>query len=184
MDYRAFSHGQIHSKLWLCENLEPYIPKKSNVAIIGSWYNLLGFMLLTRNQSKYNSIKGIDIDLDAIGVSNKICESWNIQPHCILENICTDANQFDYNGYNIVINCSVEHMTAGDWYDRLPMTSIICLQSSNVVTDDPSWNITNPTESLNQFVNKYPMKEIYYKGEKDITYDDWGYKRFMLIGKK
>ena len=184
MDYKAFSHGQIHSKIWLCEQLEPYIPKKSNVAILGSWYNVLGLMMLIRNQSKYNSIIGIDIDDASIPVADKICESWNIQPDCILQNHLGDVNQFDYNGYNIIINCSTEHMESNEWFNLIPATSIICLQTSNVINDDPTWNITNPNKSLEDFVSKYPMRELYFSGEKEITYDTWGYKRYMLIGKK
>ena len=56
MDFLSFSHGQTQSKLWLCETIEPYLPKDAVVAILGCWYNTLGFMLLTRNQSMYQHI--------------------------------------------------------------------------------------------------------------------------------
>ena len=86
MDYTAFSHGQMQSKIWLCESLEKYIPEKSNIAILGSWYNLLGILLLTRNPNKYNFIIGIDIDKNAIDIANKLCERWMIQPNVKIRN--------------------------------------------------------------------------------------------------
>ena len=67
MNFDAFSHGQIQSKIWLCEELEPHTPIHANIRILGSWYNILAFMLLTRRpEYYYNSIEGIDIDPDAM----------------------------------------------------------------------------------------------------------------------
>ena len=62
MNYDAFSHGQTLSKIWLCEQLESHIPKNTRAAILGSWYNVLAFMMLTRKSELYQYILGIDID--------------------------------------------------------------------------------------------------------------------------
>jgi hypothetical protein len=52
MNLDSFSHGQIASKLWLCDHIEQYVTDNSRVAIVGSWYNVLAFMMLTRNESR------------------------------------------------------------------------------------------------------------------------------------
>lgn len=180
----AFSHSQIHSKLWLCEKLEPYIPKKSMVCIIGSWCNVLGTMMLFRNKEKYTSITGIDIDNEAIQLANDLTMAWQIQPNCQLRNIHTDANTFNYLGYDIIINCSVEHMESQEWFNLIPDSSLLCIQTSNVLTDSEVWNIKNHTPDLLSLQKKYPLRNTIYAGELEFTYQDLSFKRFMIIGNR
>lgn len=184
MDYLAFSHGQTQSKQWLCETLEPYLPKSSNIAILGSWYNILGFMILTRSHYKCQSILGIDIDPEATAIANQICQGWAIGKECKLSNITADANKFKLEGYNVVINCSSEHMKDSTWLSNIDDGAIVCLQTSNVDIPDGIWKISNPTHSLEDFKNKYPLSHIIMSGTKNITYDTWGYERYMIIGVK
>jgi len=75
MDYTSFSHGQVSSKLWLCAELETYIPVDARVAILGSWYNVLSFMLLTRNASRYQRILGIDKDPGTKEIADRITDA-------------------------------------------------------------------------------------------------------------
>ncbi len=58
MDPLSFSHGQTQSKLWLCETMEPHLPQNAVVAILGCWYNMLGFMLITRNKQLLSACLG------------------------------------------------------------------------------------------------------------------------------
>jgi len=184
MDYLAFSHGQTQSKQWLCESLEPYLPNQSTIAILGSWYNLLGFMILTRAHTKCQSILGIDIDPEVIDVANKVCQGWMIGGDAKLNNQVADANQFNLEGFNVVINCSPEHMEKSEWFNNIVSGTLVCLQTSNVDIADDIWKISNPTRSLEEFKNKYPLSTMIMSGTKDITYADWGYQRYMLIGVK
>lgn len=183
MDYLSFSHGQIQSKLWLCENLEPFLPDNAIVANLGSWYNVLGFMMLTRNERKIQSILGIDIDPDAIEVANKMNQGWMIGYGCKLQNIVGDATTYNFQGFNVVINCSAEHMDSV-WFDNITPGTLVCIQTSDVDLNDDVWKITNPTQTLDDFKKKYPLSHYMFVDTKDITYSDWGYKRFMLIGVK
>jgi len=183
MDYLALSHGQTQSKLWLCEQLEPYIPQNAIVANLGSWYNLLGFMMLTRNSNKYQSIMGIDIDPKVKPIADKICEGYMLGSDAKIQNMTADANIFDYNGYHVVVNCSVEHMDSL-WFYRVPKGTLVCIQSSDVVQNDNIWKVTNPNISLDDLVKKYPLSHYMFIGDKHIGYEDWGYKRFMIIGVK
>ena len=72
MDWDSFSHGQIQSKLWLCQELERHLPQNARVAILGSWHNVLAFMLLTRGADRYQTIVGIDLDKKVQKVADKL----------------------------------------------------------------------------------------------------------------
>lgn len=184
MDFSSFSHGQVQSKQWLCETLEPYIPKQSKVAILGSWYNVLGLMMLTRQHKQYQEILGIDKDAEAIRTAEKICNAWTFGDTKKIRNIKADANYFSFLKYNIIINCSPEHMEKQLWFDNINSGSLVCLQTSNLDYTDEVWKITNPIYTLEEFKNKYPLSHIIVSDTLDIEYNDWGYKRFMLIGTK
>lgn len=186
MNFDSFSHGQIQSKLWLCKELERFVHANLKVAVLGSWYNLVAFILLTRNQDRYQHILGIDIDPDVKPISDKITEAWRIGSDYKVENVTADANVYDTSGYDLIINCSPEHMDGNDWFDNLEYGTMVCIQSSDVQTsDDDVWKCVNPNESLEDLVLKYPLSKYLYSGEKEIRYsEDNGYKRFMLIGIK
>lgn len=184
MDFTALSHGQIHSKLWLCQFAETFIPANARIAILGSWYNFLGLMMLLRNPAKYQTITGFDKDSKAIDVANKVCESFMIQPNVKMANVCADVNDIDLNGYQVVINCSVEHMDSRRWFDKLPMDTLVVVQSSNVNNNDPVWDIKDPTQSLDELKLKYPMTQYYFSSNKGFDYGSTKYQRYMLIGRK
>ena len=186
MNYDSFSHGQIQSKVWLCKEIERVIHANIKIAILGSWYNVLAFMLLTRNADRYQHILGVDIDPETKEIADKITEAWRIGKDYKVENKIADANVVDLTGYDLVINCSPEHMHGNDWFDNLEYGTMVCIQSSNVQTaDDDIWKCVNPNESLEDLVLKYPLSKYLYSGDIEIRYsDDNGYKRFMLIGIK
>ena len=184
MDFSAFSHGQIQSKLWLCEEIEPYLPEHASVAILGSWCNVLGFMMLTRNRSKYNLIIGVDQDKDSIEISNRIINGWAIGDEVIAKNECCDVNQFNTNSFDVVINTSVEHINSTKWFENIKDNTTVCLQTSNMVTDDPNWNIVSANPNMETFKSKYPISQILFAGEKVFDYGHLKYSRYMLIGRK
>jgi len=186
MDMTAFSHGQTQSKLWLCEQLEPHLPKISQVIILGSWYNVLGYMLTCRNPKKYNLILGVDKNPEYIEIADKINNGWMIGDDIKIRNTCRDVETLgsDYlAGYNVVINTSVEHMNPS-WYEKISSDQLVCLQSSNMVTADPNWNIVDPNPTMGEFKSKYPMSQILFEGEKVFDYGHLVYTRYMIIGRK
>lgn len=183
MNYDAFSHGQIKSKLWLCETLEPHLPILADVAILGSWYNVLGFMMLTRNQNRYSSITGIDVDSKAITIANKICNYWTMD-NVKIRNLELDANSVVFDFCTVVINCSAEHMRSARWYENIPSGSLVCIQSSNVTEINDPWFIQNPSHSISNFASKYPLTTTLFLDTLPIRYQSWGYDRYMVIGIK
>ena len=183
MNFDSFSHGQIISKLWLCEHLEPYLPEKATVFILGSWYNLLGLMMLIRNHNQYQSILGIDIDTEAVSVADKLCETWIIEKK--LCNKVGDANTYMLSGHDVVINCSPEHMDSIDWLKNIVKGTLVCIQSSDMENDGDVWDIKQHTPSMESFVEKYQLDNVLFCGTLPIHYENGkGYNRFMLIGKK
>lgn len=184
MDFTSFSHGQVLSKLWLCEQLETFAPDHASVAILGSWHNVMGLLMVTRRPTAYSYILGIDSDAIVVPIADKICDAYRKDFSGPIENICGDANDADLSKFDIVINCSVEHMDSTAWFDSLLEDTIVCIQSSNMNTANQHWNILIPCESIEELSERFPMKRVLFTGEKKIGYDTWGYSRFMLIGTK
>ena len=180
-DTDSFSHGQVVSKLWLCNTLESFIPENARVAIVGSWYNVLAFMMLTRNEDRYQEILGIDINPDVASIANKVCNAWAIGTNPKVKNQSCDASNYDLSQYDVVINCSVEHMS-DDWYGMIKKGTLVCIQSSDVTNPDYPWLISNPNQNIETLIKKYPLSRILFSNDLEINYSDWGYKRFMLIG--
>ncbi len=185
MDYTAFSHGQILSKKWLCDTLEPHIKDNSTIWILGSWYNLIAFMLLVRGNKTYKSIVGYDINTDAVALADSICNAWTWD-NPVVSNQQADVNQLDWSQPpDVVINCSGEHFADTAWWNHIPLATLVAIQSSNVVNNDPQWDIKQPNENIDVFLNRYPVSTQYFTGTKYITTgQDTGYERYMLIGRK
>jgi hypothetical protein len=183
INFDAFSHGQIKSKIWLCDKLEPFLPKNANIGILGSWYNILSFMLLIRNKQSIKTISGIDHDPGVARIANKICDYWMIENN-IVNNITEDAQKANLDSFNVVINCSSEHMQATDWFENISKQTLVCIQSSNITTPEEPWLITNPSNCIEDFSLKYPLEIVFLLDTLPIKYDTWGYERFMIIGIK
>lgn len=180
----SFSHGQIKSKIWLCHKLEKYLPSDSRLTILGCWYNILSFMLLTRNPDNYSSITGIDIDSSAIEIANKINDAFVIDKG-IVNHVIQDANNYSYEDTDVVINCSSEHMNSTQWFNNIPKGTLVCIQSSNVVDTEYPWLVTNPSPTIESFGLKYGLTKTYFIDTLPIRYKHGqGYDRYMLIGVK
>jgi hypothetical protein len=184
MNYDAFSHGQIKSKLWLCEQIEPYL-KNETVIILGSWYNVLAFMMLTRCHHKYKKITGIDLDQSCIPIANKLCDAWIVDKSDVkVQNVEGSADNVDYSGVSLVVNCSAEHFADQSWFGKIPAGMLVCIQSSNMTEPKAPWLITNPSPTLESFISKYTLTTNYMTDTLRIQYDGWGYDRYMIIGIK
>jgi len=186
MNYDSFSHGQIQSKLWLCKELERCIYTRCKIAILGSWYNVLSFMIMTRGNIDCQYLLGIDIDPETKTIADQITNAWQIGSDYRIENITADATVYDLSGFDVVINCSPEHMKNNDWFDNIQYGTTVCIQSSDVTTsDDDVWKCVNPNTSLSDLAEKYPLSKYHYSGEREFRYSvDNGYNRFMIIGIK
>ena len=181
MDFSAFSDGQIKSKLWLCEKLEPYLRYNSKIAILGSWYNILGFMLLNRKPNHYQLITGFDMDPKVKEHADLLNAAYVCYPNKLMENVTVDVNQIDVNDYDCIISTSVEHMESLEWFSKLN-NKLVCIQSSNVTHSDEIWDIKNSNPTFNDFKNKFQCNKTYFEGQLEFNYGHLAYNRYMIIG--
>ena len=176
----SVSDGQFASKEWLVKNLEPFINhyELRDVAVLGSWYGLVG-MILRHHISKEVNIKNIDSEaLTAeIGLSfvknNPIYKNNFFQIDDAVNHIMDKPNK-----YQIIINTSCEHMEPDDIQFILKSKggkSMICFQSNNY---DSVQSHINTSKSLDDFVNSLNLIDVYYAG----TLEAKDYERYMVIG--
>jgi 16S rRNA G1207 methylase RsmC len=175
----SFSHGQILSKIWLCQELEPYLADRSSMAILGCWYNTLALILRARNNN--HKIVGYDIDSGAVSVANRICDSWCLDNS--VQHEIADVNTVNLDQFDVVINTSSEHMST-QWFKHVRAGTLVCIQSSSVVDPGQPWLVSNPSPTFDDFLNKYPMSSELFTGQKFFDYVTWSYHRFMLLGIK
>jgi len=180
MNFDSFSHGQVLSKIWLCEQIEPFLPRDANIVNLGGWYNVLGFMLKVRNPKRNIKITNVDADPETQLISNAVTNAWKDS----IRHITADANQFRIKDYNVVINCSAEHFDSAEWFDEIAPGALVCIQSSNVDDIEHPWLVKIPNPDLETFMDRYPLANTYFSNEMYFDYESWGYSRFMLIGRK
>lgn len=180
MNFDSFSHGQIESKIWLCDQIEPFLPPTANIVNLGGWYNVLGFMLKVRNPRRNLKITNIDTDPETKPIADRICDAWQGTVRHQTQN----ANNMRLSDYNVVINCSAEHFDSAEWFDNIAPGTLVCIQSSNVDDAEYPWLVNLPNPDQETFLKRYPLASVYYSSELNFDYESWGYSRFMLIGKK
>jgi hypothetical protein len=189
VDLDAWSHGQIKSKLWLANELEPLCTKDPvTIWLLGGWYGQLAFMLSVRENLNINRIISFDIDSEAEAISEKINNMWHYQ-EWQFKAIKQDINLLDYSKPyeyfseepDAIINTSTEHMKSNNWFENIPAGKLVVLQGTDMDINDH----INRTFSLEEFLSKYPLSLTHYSGELLFEYSDtWKFKRFMIIGNK
>jgi len=100
-----------------------------------------------------------------------------------IRNTCANADTYNLQGHNVVINCSVEHMK-DDWFNNVDPNALVCIQSSDVTEHKKPWLVSNPCTSIGSLQERFPMSELLYSETKHFDYGSSSYNRFMLIGKK
>lgn len=179
IDFSAFSDGQIRSKLWLCDEIEKFLPNRCRIAILGGWYGLTAFLLLSRGIDKIKEIRSYDLDPKAGPIADNInnawvCEGWRFKA------FTEDANIIDLSGFDVVINTSAEHIIKRTWFENLK-DQLIVIQSTDQIHDDNDEH--DYCFSLADLKRKYIMTN-FYEGEREFVYPDKTFNRFMLIGRK
>lgn len=157
-------------------------------AILGSWYNILGFMLVSRNPDYFEHIHGYDLDEKAIDIANKICNGWMINQDKKIVNTCLDIDEADLTNYELIICTSTEDIESTEWFNNIPTGCLVALQTNNLtqehVKNYNDWYIKNPNSDMETFKKKYQLSNILFEGELEFDYGDLHYSRYMLIGKK
>jgi hypothetical protein len=175
----AFSSGQIGSKIWLCEELENLFDSIDNIFIFGGWYGITAFLLRVRDRIKIGTIRSFDIDPNCESIADMINEYW-VWQNWHFKAITEDCNAVTVGNVDLVINTSTEHFESMEWFDHIPSGTVVALQGNNMPHEDHCIH----TDTLEQFLDRYPLSHIFYQGEKQFTYPNWKFTRYMLIGKK
>ncbi len=179
----AFSHGQIHSKIWLCEELEKmsaHLPSPV-IWVLGGWYGVLPFLIFSRGILKPKQICSFDIDQTASNTSEKINNAWSFDP-ALYFYFTADVTKLDYAAYgnkpDIVINTSCEHFSSA-WIDLVPPGTLIAAQSTNMEHAEHVFK-SNSVEHFKE--NTKGLINAKYAGQKDFAYGDFQFSRYLLIG--
>ena len=177
----SFSHGQITSKIWLCEELENLQWSSDTTHIYGGWYAVTAFLLLSRGKFQVNYIKSFDSDPECEPIADMINNNW------VVQNWKFKAHTEDCstlipkkNTPDLIINTSTEHFDTMDWWDNIPKGTYIAIQGNNMPHTD---HVVYST-SLDDFCHTYPLDDLLYKGKLKFSYPNWSFTRFMQIGIK
>jgi hypothetical protein len=185
----AFKHGPVTSKIWLCTELEKIIDNlgynSPTIHILGGWINVLGFMLQVRKPNFYSKINSYDVDSESTRLANHINDAFRFTDSKVY-NYTMDASQLvvENNSELIFINCSIDQFDNTDWYNVIPIGSIVCLQTTTIPIVNSPWKITQETIGMNDLLSKYPLSEIHYTGEQVLPLQDKTFTRLMAIGIK
>ena len=170
----AFWSGQMKSKEWLIENLEPFVTTPSRIEIHGGWVGVLASMIF---QSKIPARYIASVDIDPLcehvaTMMNKI-EEQDGRFKAITGDMCTVPVHGD-----VIINTSCEHITQeqyNSWLERMPINSLLVLQSNNYKIEEH----IRLAESVDDFAEQCKI-QVLWQGELQLQL----YKRFMIIGEK
>ena len=185
IDADAFSAGQIESKIWAAEQLELVIKKLDTgplrMYVLGGWYSLLHFILSVRKNIDIEYCRSVDLDPIVSYNANKINNAWEIKDWKFRA-YPFDANNVNYaqEKINCVINTSTEHFVNNSWFENIDKGTLVLLQGNDLVIDD---HVSRP-DSLEQFVNLYPVTTLEFSGTMNFQFKNMSYNRHMIIGIK
>lgn len=96
----SFKSNQILSKMEVVKHIPPH----SSVCLLGGWY-AIGFMMA--NTDRTIRFTSVDIDRKCMHVGRMIAAAGYTHIH-------GDALTFNTNDYDVVVNCSTEHMDTNE----------------------------------------------------------------------
>ena len=171
----SFWKGQVKSKLWLIDNIIPYVSIKNNIVIHGGWNGLLA-SLLFQSCIEIDKIVSIDIDPTCQDTANTMNKIEEMSGKFI--SITCDMLKYRYNFFpDIVINTSCEHITQdvyNSWLLNIPLGSLIVLQSNDYFELEEHIRCAN---SISEFEDQSNIMVL-----SSATLELPKYNRFMLIG--
>ena len=168
----AFWRGQMQSKEWLIENLQPLVNSPSRIDIHGGWVGVLASMIFqSKIPTRYICSVDIDPTCEPIATMMNKHEEIDGKFRAITGDMCT----VPVSG-NVIVNTSCEHITQEQyetWLARLPKDSIVVLQSNNY--DIPEH--VRIAQTLEEFKKQSHLTELWSGMLKTQLYTRW-----MIIG--
>ena len=173
----SFTRDLIASKVWLIDELARIAPQVGTIYVLGSWYGNLGVLLALDPVVKYKRLINVETDRRFLQASKRI------QDHLGMSNteyMLADANNLDYRQLGsdgVVINTSLTDMEGQGWFDRIPVGTLVVMQSRD---HDPG----NAADSTQDIVERFPLSEVVYDGKLKLADPETEYTRYMVIGIK
>jgi hypothetical protein len=168
----AFWRGQVSSKEWLIENLEPFVTTPARIDIHGGWVGVLASMIFQSDiPAKYICSVDLDPSCESIATMMNKLEEQDGKFRAITADMCS----VPVSG-SVVINTSCEHITQEQyelWLSRLPKDCIVVLQSNNYKIPEH----VRTASSLEEFKKQCHVAELWSGVLKTQLYDRW-----MVIG--
>jgi len=179
MNKDAFSNGQIDSKLWVCRELEKLGWISELTHVYGGWHGLLSFLLLSRESFSVKKIESYDVDPACESIADMINNNWVIKDWKF-KAFTADCDLIDKTRPDLIINTSSEHFDSMVWFDNIPKGKRIIIQGNNMPHDDHVIH----SDSLETFIETYPLTDLVFSGELEFKYPEWSFTRYMIIGYK
>jgi hypothetical protein len=168
----AIWRGQMQSKEWMIENLQPLVNNPSRIDIHGGWVGVLASMIFqSKIPARYICSVDIDPTCEPIATMMNKHEEIDGKFRAITGDMCT----VPVSG-NVIVNTSCEHITQEQyetWLARLPKDSIVVLQSNNY--DIPEH--VRIAQTLEEFKKQSHLTELWSGMLKTQLYTRW-----MIIG--
>jgi hypothetical protein len=174
----SFWKGQVHSKIWLIENLKRFAKDKPNrIVIHGGWNGVLA-ALLFNSDIPIEKIISVDIDPKCEQTAFTVNKRYEMQGRFI--SVTDDMAKYEYSEKpDIVINTSTEHVydsAIDQWLDNIPQSTLVVAQNNDFFEIKEHINCVKSVTQLKNKVGIHCCFEGDLAGEK--------YSRFMIIGKK
>lgn len=172
----SFWKGQVHSKIWLIDNLKRFAKDKPNrIVIHGGWNGALAALLFNSNILIEN-INSVDIDPTCKEIAETINKRYEVQGK--FSAITKDMAEYNYDHMpDIVINTSTEHVdntTLSIWRQKIPKGCLVVAQSNNYSNLEEHINCVTSEQELSNLLNLNTLLEDSFHTVK--------YTRFMVIG--
>ena len=194
--FDAFSRGQLSSKLWLINKTISLELKLGRTWTLCGWIGTLGWLMLREQRNLgIDCVRSFDVDPTCANLADSLNRA-SVKDGWAFKASTLDVNSMQYDNFDYVtlkydgteqnvwesadtvINTSCDHMGSDDaWWDNIPQGKLVILQNNDWYENDQH---NNSVQDIAAFKSKYPMSELLYEGELDLTL----YTRFMLIGRK
>lgn len=175
----SFSNDLIIRKVWIVEELLKISDHFNTIYVLGSWYGNMGFVINKTKAITFNKLINVDKDREVILSSKEIYKKSNIENSEFLKMDVNNLKYQDAQSPNLVINTSVNNIEGTQWFENIPLKSVVVLQGR---TDDPG--AVNKYSSMKDFKNSFPLSKILYAGTINLSATEADYDSYMIIGIK
>lgn len=172
-----FSEGQLKSKLWLIQELGKHTEySNKSIAIAGSWFATLAFLLLEDPKNINLKISCIDIDSRCNEFVRFLLKDNELD---VINRVTADMFDYSYSE-NVIINTSCEHLKdISKWLALVPSHSLVALQTNNFFSHPTHVSCANSLAEFQSTLSPH-ISETLFSGELDLGV----YTRYMVIGRK